>query len=293
MKDDLRLFLNDILKSCQTTSFSKPVDVLSAREDILNNYLPGNRFLSVFDLRENEFTFVKKEVERVLLYKKEEFTMERLLSMIPPMELFLVLEYAKIAFSLLRSEFHFQILREAFHIAFPILKKGATKPSRIARRSMLFELEDETPASILEIWEDVSFRDNTQYVKWSMYAPTEKAAIGMNKYFYNRWVEKLGTGFTLRELQTLIIAEGGCSTEEIAARMNISRNTVDEYFKNMKRKIKKVARRLNDDRIFTNGIELNIEIPYAMSRLELIRHAHTFGLLPDNILKRYFVDSLQ
>jgi len=60
----------------------------------------------------------------------------------------------------------------------------------------------------------------------------------------------------------------------------------------MKKKIIRLVEKINSDRNFTLGIEVQLEVPYYMSRIELIRYAHILGLLPDNILKRHFVEKI-
>lgn len=286
LKHSFNDFLSEVLDQCKKDNFTQPETVLSKQEQILNSFLFKNQFFAIFNLQKAEFSFVKKEVKDVLNYEKEEFTLGLLLKIIPPLELFLVIEYAEIAIRLMSGGFHFKVLQEAYLVSFPIYKKGSKKLSRVSRNCLLFELKNELPASFLEIWEDRTFSDDKKHVQWVLYTPSPDDALALNETFYHKWLDKLGVKFTRRELQTLVLSESGKPVKEIANNLGISPYVVEEYFKNMKKKVRQVADKLNSDREFTRGIPVNIEVPYSMTRKELIHYSYTFGLLPDNLLKQ-------
>ncbi len=290
LKETLNEYLADLLDQCKKGNFTDAETMLSAKEQILNNYLLKNQFFAVFDMRKVDFTFVKKEVGEVLNYTPEEFSIELLLRVIPPLELFLVIEYAEIAFGLMSAGFHFKVLQETYFVSFPMYKKGSESLSRVSRKCLLFELENELPASILEIWEDRTFVEDRKHVQWVLFSSSDEVTLSLNQSFFETWTKKLGISFTRRELQTLILGESGKPVKEIASDLGISPYVVEEYFKNMKKKVRQVAEKFNTDRGFTRGIPVEINVPYSMTRKELIHFAYTFGLLPDNMLKQHFLD---
>lgn len=287
MEDRLTDFLQETLGKCNSEHFDSPESYLEGEQNVLNNFLLDNEFLSIFDLRQNEFTFAKN-VENVLGYSREEFTSSMLLSSIPPLELFLSIQYAFIAFELMASGYDLQTLKQAYWVSFPFYKKGEKSHSRLLRKCQILGLSNGIPSTILDVWEDVTYRENASHVKWALFAGTQDKTIELCKVFFKKWRKRLGVGFSPRELQTLVLGERGLPAKEIADIMGVSQNVVEEYFGSMKKKVRKVAERFNSDRNFTMGMDLKIEIPSTLSRKELTQLAYTFGMLPDNILKQSF-----
>jgi predicted DNA-binding protein (UPF0251 family) len=289
MKAELQQYLQGILNRCEEDQFESPENFLKKEHEILNSYVLENQFITVFDIAKCDFAFVKPEVEKVLGYTPEEFTFNTLISIIPPEHLFFYLEFGVIAYELMATADNVKVLNHAYNVSCPFQKKGVQSLIILARKSYVFQLKDGIPATQLDIWEDITHQGSSEYFKWSIYSPSKEETISLNLDFYKRWKERIGTGFTPREIEALLLFAEGNPNKEIASKMNIAEDTVAEYFGNMKKKVKRVAQRLNTDRQLTRGLELHFDLPHYMTRNELLNYSLQFGLLPDNILKRHFL----
>lgn len=292
MKAELQQYLQGILNRCEEYQFESPENFLKKEHEILNSYLPENQFISIFDIGKCEFAYVRPEVEKVLGYTPEEFNFNTSISIIPTEYLFFFLEFGSLAYEVMAATYKVKVLNQAYCVSLPILKKGAHTMNFLSRRSYVFQLKDGIPATQIDIWEDITHQDSSEYVKWAIYSPSPKETLALNLDFYKRWKKRLGIGFTPREMQALLLFAEGNPNKDIARIMNIADDTVAEYFGNMKKKVKRVAQRLNTDRKFTRGLELHFDMPRYMTRNELFQYSLHFGLLPDNILKRHFLHQL-
>ncbi|MEM6723936.1 MAG: LuxR C-terminal-related transcriptional regulator, partial [Bacteroidota bacterium] len=270
-------------------NFSNSEMQRSQESMILETYLDRNRFMTIFDLSQNEFAFTRS-VHKVLGIKDEEFTLKKLLSIIPPFQLILTLHYGKTALELLASGHKFQALDQVYTVYFPIYDPDSVEkaPKRIRRKCALFQFKGKVPLNILEFWENVSFEDQMDHVKWTMGGSTEEEAIELCASFYEIWKRKLGISYSDRELQALVLSQEGATNKRIALQMEVKENTVEDYFKNMKKKVKRVVHRFNSDLNFNMGISPRLDPPDYLNRRELLRYSHQLGLLPDNILKQTF-----
>lgn len=219
--------MNDLLYSVQKRLTDQTIDATPQLHQYLDHlpYIPGQAFY-VFNWNEDKISY-QRGIAELLGYSDEEFTRELVTSYLHPDDFEIVNRLIRGAVNYMTSN---HVTKDDFVINLSCrIKKKNGEYLKVFRQSILFELSDNSRMmSNYTVLSDISFLDLSNKVEWKIEA---KEAVKTTIEEHMR--AALINFFSERELQVLIHLEAGDSSNQIAEKLFISKNTVDTHRRRM------------------------------------------------------------
>lgn len=222
------------------SKFQKVAEVPS--QDIcrqkLHQYLGRDKFLTITDIATQRFSYIKN-LDTVLGYDPTIFQHDLLIARIAPKDLFLTMEFATIAFSLLTDP-HLSFNEQyAYQVTFNIQDQTG-RWRKLERNASIYSYDNGLPAQLLDVWTDLSQRGNTSpYVSYAFFTPNPAKEL---KYIYQRfhqqWMARLTLSLKEKELYILHQLNQGKCTKDISTTLFpdgtlLGAATIERYKRNV------------------------------------------------------------
>mgnify|MGYP001825985486 CR=1 FL=1 len=199
----------------------------------INNFpLNTKQCLYVVDWQDSKVSF-QRDIQKLLGYNEDEFTLETLLNIAHPDDLNLINRITQAAVNHLTNNSCLNLQSSSLNLTYRFRKKDDSYV-KILRQSSLFEAtKNGKMKSNLSLLTDISFFDNPDTVQWEFNAPHIE-----QKAFKEEVYKEFNNFFTSREKDVIKLIAENCKTKDIAKALFISEHTVYSHRKNILRKSK-------------------------------------------------------
>lgn len=220
-------FISDI------SSKLKNLDYHENNFSTINNFpLNAKQCLYVIDWQNAKVSF-QRDIEKILGYNQEEFTLETVLKIAHPDDLSLIKRITQAAVNHLTNNTCLNLENSSLNLTYRFKKKDGTY-LKILRQSSLFEpTKNGKLRSNLSLLTDISFFDKSETVQWEFNAPLIE-----QKSFKKQIYKEFNNFFTKREVEVIKLISDQHNTKSIAEKLFISEHTVYSHRKNILKKSK-------------------------------------------------------
>tara|TARA_R110002096_G_scaffold56474_5_gene144121 strand:- start:1639 stop:2373 length:735 start_codon:yes stop_codon:yes gene_type:complete len=192
--------------------------------------LNSKQCLYVIDWQEAKLSY-QRDIEKILGYSEDEFTLENILKIAHPDDLHLIKRITQAVVNHLTNNTCLNLEKSSLNLTYRFRKKDGSYV-KILRQSSLFEAtKNGKMKSNLSLLTDISFFDNSDTVQWEFNAPhIEQEAFKKEVY------KEFNNFFTSREIDVIKLISENDTTKIIAEKLFISEHTVYSHRKNILRK---------------------------------------------------------
>lgn len=220
-------FISDIVNKLKGQCYNK-IDISNIEDFPLN----AKQCLYVADWQRGKMVY-QKDLDKMLGYNKNEFTLEKILEIAHPEDLGVVRRITQAVVNHLTNHTQFSRDNTSQIITYRFRKKDGTY-LKILRQSTLFEkTSDGALKSNLSLLTDISSIDTSNTVTWDFIAPqVEKDA------FRNEIYKEFSNLFSKREKTVIELLHRNLISKDIAEKLFISPHTVLTHRRNILQKAK-------------------------------------------------------
>tara|TARA_A100000171_G_C2128077_1_gene144861 strand:+ start:159 stop:893 length:735 start_codon:yes stop_codon:yes gene_type:complete len=225
MFKDTETFIKDVRDTFRNEA-AKEIDI-SRVEKFPLNY---TQCFYVVDWQTSKIIF-NKNVENILGYSSEEFTLEKILTIAHPDDFHVVKRLTQAIVNHLVKYDGVEFGKTSLNITYRFKKKDGTYIKLLRQSSFFKGTEDGDFRSNLSLLTDISFIENSDIVHWDFIAP-EIEQESLKKKVY----EEFSNLFSNREKNVIDLLHKNFTSNEIAEKLYISPHTVITHRKNILRK---------------------------------------------------------
>lgn len=198
--------------------------------DIDNFPLNSKQCLYVIDWQDSKISY-QRDIEKILGYSKDEFTLEAILGIAHPNDLNLIKRITQAVVNHLTNDNLINLISSTLNITYRFRKKDGTYV-KILRQSSLFEVtKNGKMKSNLSLLTDISFFDKNDNINWEFSAPLLE-----QETFREEIYKEFSGFFTSREITIVKLIANNYKTKEIAKKLFISEHTAYSHRKNILKK---------------------------------------------------------
>ena len=180
---------------------------------------------------QNSKVYYQRNIDNLLGYSEDEFTLEAILKIAHPNDLNLINRITQAVVNYLTNNILFNLKSSTLNITYRFRKRDGTY-IKILRQSTLFEVtKNGKMKSMLSLVTDISFFDKTNNINWEFNAP-----LLDQKAFREEIYKEFNDFFTNRELAIINLIANNYKTKEIAKKLFITEHTAYSHRKNILKK---------------------------------------------------------
>lgn len=219
-------FINNTAFKLNNLDFSE-----SDFSKIDNFPLNSKQCLYVVDWQDSKISY-QRDVEKILGYNENEFTLKTILNIAHPDDLNLIKRITQaVVYHLISHDTDLSENNSHQNITYRFRKKDGTY-IKILRQSTLFEAtKNGRMKSNLSLLTDISFFDKTDAINWEFSAPLVEQDA-----FRNEIYKEFNDFFTPREIDVIKLISNNFKTKDIAKKLFISEHTIYSHRKNILKK---------------------------------------------------------
>ncbi|UAB80388.1 PAS domain-containing protein [Marixanthomonas sp. SCSIO 43207] len=218
-------FVEDIQK---TFGYSK-MEALDFTK-VKNFPLNVTQCLYVIDWQSGSVVY-QRNVDKILGYSEEEFTMEKILEIAHPNDIQIVRRATQAIVNHLVENKKMSMRDTSLNITYRFRKKDGTYIKLLRQSSFYSRTPEGKFRSNISLLTDISFFDDSEIVQWDFITP-KVDQDELKKRVY----EEFSSLFTARELEIIKLLAINLTSNEIAEKLFISPHTVTTHRKNMLQK---------------------------------------------------------